>query len=195
MQVPLLYFRGVAPARYSLLYPCYVTRDDPGAQAVVVEKGLVALELPERGGAVLPDEVERRYVMRELKLRLHQQRFRQIVLRAYGERCTICRLREPALLNASHILPDRDRRGEASVPNGLSLCVIHHEAFDRNLLGITPDYRVRLSRRLLEDEDGPMLEQGLKAFHDQRIKLPRRLADHPSRPFLEERLSVFESAA
>ena len=87
----------------------------------------------------------------------------------------------------------RARRGH--VPNGLSLCAIHHEAYDRDLLGISPDLRVRLSRRLLDDDDGPMLEWGLKAFHDARITLPRRAEDHPSRENLDERFRRFERAA
>jgi putative restriction endonuclease len=147
------------------------------------------------GSGIRSDEIERRYVMREVKARLHQSRFRHVVVKAYGRRCTICRLREPRLLDASHILPDRDERGVASVPNGLALCAIHHEAFDRDLLGISPDHRIRLSRRLLEDDDGPMLESGLKAFHDGRITLPRRAEHHPLRENLEERFARFTRAA
>ncbi len=37
---------------------------------------------------------------------MHQQEFRQRVLRAYRERCAICRLRHEELLDAAHILPD-----------------------------------------------------------------------------------------
>jgi hypothetical protein len=45
-----------------------------------------------------------------------------------------------------------------TVSNGLSLCVIHHRAFDQKLVGVSPEYVVHVSRRLLEDEDGPMLD-------------------------------------
>src|SRR5581483_8440934 len=31
-------------------------------------------------------------------------------------------------------------------------------AFDQHLIGVSPDYEVRVSRRLLEDDDGPMLD-------------------------------------
>ena len=194
MQVPIIYFRGVAPSLYAPLWPCFVTADDPAAGAVQVEIGIAAVDLAGTSGP-LSQPIERRYVMRLVKQRLHQNRFRAAVLRAYRERCTVCRLREPALLEASHILPDRDRRGEASVPNGLSLCSIHHDAYDRDLIAVTPDYRVRVGRRLLEDDDGPMLEWGLKSFHEAAIHLPRRPGDHPSREFLEERLGRFERAA
>ena len=36
--------------------------------------------------------------MRAVRQRLHQQQFRRMVLTAYRERCTICRLRETRLL-------------------------------------------------------------------------------------------------
>lgn len=193
-QAPIIYFKGYEPGLYSILSPCFVTNDDPDAGVVRVELGMAEVDF-DRLARGLPDEVERRYAIRQAKQRLHQGQFRTIVLRAYQERCTICRLKEASLLNASHILPDRDRRGEASVRNGLSLCVIHHEAYDRDLIAVTPDYRVKLTRRLLEDEDGPMLEQGLKAFHESPIHLPRRAQDHPSAEFLEERLTRFERAA
>lgn len=56
------------------------------------------------------------YVAREVKQRLHQQRFRYLVLRAYRQECSICRLRHPQLLEAAHILPDRDVRGQIPSP-------------------------------------------------------------------------------
>jgi putative restriction endonuclease len=48
----------------------------------------------------------------------HEKTFRQRVLRAYQERCAICRLRHRELLEAAHILPDGDPRGEPIVSNG-----------------------------------------------------------------------------
>jgi hypothetical protein len=48
--------------------------------------------------------------------------------------------------------------GDPLVSNGLSLCSIHHRAFDQDLVGISPDYGIRVAEQLLEDEDGPMLE-------------------------------------
>jgi hypothetical protein len=48
---------------------------------------------------------------------------------------------------------------------------------------------------LLDDNDGPMLEQGLEAFHGALITLPRRCEDHPSPELLEERVAAFERVA
>ena len=71
--------------------------------------------------------------------------------------------------------PDVAADATASVTNGLSLCTIHHRAYDQDLVGIDADYKVHVARRLLEDDDGPMLEL-LKTFHggSHQPSTPRR---------------------
>src|SRR5881628_2946437 len=64
--------------------------------------------------------IRRSYVTRLGKQRMHQQEFRQRVLRAYREQCAICRLRHEELLDAAHILQDGHPRGEPVAPNGLA---------------------------------------------------------------------------
>jgi putative restriction endonuclease len=127
-------------------------------------------------------------------VRLHQARFRGRVLIAYSSRCTICRLKETRLLDAAHIAGDLEIHGQPIVPNGLSLCSIHHRAFDENLVGISPDYGVHVSPRLLEDQDGPMLEL-LKGFHSSTIELPSRRAWRPDQERLAERFERFRAAS
>ena len=127
-------------------------------------------------------------------MRMHQGRFRGIVLPAYSDRCAVCRLKEERLLDAAHIVGDLEERGEAVVTNGLSLCSIHHRAFDENLVGISPDYDVRVSPRLLDDEDGPMLDL-LKGFHGQPIHAPHTAAYRPDRERLAERFERFLATA
>ena len=74
--------------------------------------------------------------------------------------------------------------------NGLALCSIHHRAYDHDLVGVSPDYDVRVSPRLLEDEDGPMLEL-LKTFDRQPIYVPRRSEWKPDRERLASRFDRF----
>ena len=149
--------------------------------------------LDECDPAPIESELERRYAVRETRTRLHQARFRGRVLVAYSSRCTICRLKEARLLDAAHIVGDAETRGEPVVANGLSLCSIHHRAFDQNLVGVSPDYTVHVSRRLLDDEDGPMLDV-LKAFHEREIELPARRTWRPDRERLAARFDRFRAA-
>jgi putative restriction endonuclease len=80
------------------------------------------------------------------------------------------------------------------VSNGLSLCTIHHRAFDEDLVGISPDYEVQVAPRLLDDEDGPMLDL-LKKAHATLLQIPKRKLLQPDRELLAVRFDTFQSAA
>lgn len=189
LQAPLIYFHGIVPGQYDVVQPVFVTGDDPGSRTVLLEVGLPAADVRGEGLVSSPDA--RRYALREVRFRLHQQRFRQDVLRAYQHRCTVCALREPALVQAAHIVEDREDQGVAAVVNGLALCAIHHLAYDRNLMGIDPEGVVHIARRLRDERDGPMLREGLQGFHGAGIVLPRRREDRPAPQRLEERFEHF----
>jgi putative restriction endonuclease len=193
LQTPLVYFRAMAPGQYLVIAPMFVTADDPGARTVLLEPGLPVQDM-QPGGLVSAPDV-RAYATREARLRLHQQRFKLDVMRAYRHRCAICTLRERALVQAAHIIPDVDPEGIAAVVNGLALCAIHHLAFDRNLLGIDPKGVVHIAGRLLREVDGPMLRTGLQGFHGDRIAVPRRPEDRPDPHRLELRFEHFERAS
>jgi putative restriction endonuclease len=136
----------------------------------------------------------REYATRAVMQRLHQQQFRRLVLTAYREQCAICRLRHIELLDAAHILPDRDPRGDPVITNGLGLCKIHHSAYDAYILGIDPDARVHVRGDILDEIDGPMLRHGLQEVHGARLILPRHVEQRPNREFLEERFERFRAA-
>jgi putative restriction endonuclease len=139
--------------------------------------------------------LERRYALRAVKQRLHQASFREAVISAYNGRCALSGLPEPLLLDAAHIVMDKDERfGQPVVPNGIPLSKIHHAAFDAHLLGIDPDYRRHVSARLLRQNDGPMLE-ALKGLVGGSIHLPSRVKDRPDRDRLAVRFERFEAAA
>jgi putative restriction endonuclease len=190
LDVPLVYFIGTRKNRYRPEYPVFVERDYREERRVLLAFGRMRGAYDEREPVHIEDEIERRYVVHQVRQRVHQAQFRGVVLPAYRDRCAICCLREIRLLDAAHIVGDLEERGEAVVSNGLSLCSIHHRAFDQSLVGISPDYRVRVSRPLLEDEDGPMLEL-LKGFHDEPIVVPERRVWRPDRERLALRFERF----
>lgn len=191
--VPLIYFRGIAPSQYTPLEPVFVTEIDLTTRTAALEVGLPIADTTPAG--LVSDDITRRYATREAAYRLHQHRFRHAVLRAYRTRCTICSLREASLLQAAHIVEDRDPLGGATVVNGLALCAIHHLAYDRNLLGIDPDGVVHMQARLLREIDGPMLTNGLQHFHGAQILQPSRVEDRPDRDRLALRFDAFSRAA
>lgn len=72
---------------------------------------------------------------------------------------------------------------------------IHHAAYDANLLGISPDYVVRINNELMDETDGPMLLHGLQEMDGRGLTLPKRPADRPSKDRLAERFEEFKSAS
>lgn len=60
------------------------------------------------------------------------------------------------LLDVAQIIGDNKQHGLPIIQNWLSLCKIHHAAFDANLLGISPEYVAHINRGLMNEIDGPM---------------------------------------
>jgi putative restriction endonuclease len=198
LDAPLIYFYGIEPGAYRPIWPVYISEVDPAALSFTVVSDAPDAQVKEPGRYAADPKLlslERRYATVQVKKRLHQVAFRRQVLRAYEERCAVCRFPRTELLDAAHILPDRDVRGRPEVPNGLSLCKLHHGAFDADLLGIRPDGIIEISRQLLDAQDGPTLEHGLKGFAGKRLgMLPEALELRPRGDYLEERYERFRKA-
>jgi putative restriction endonuclease len=189
--LPLAYFVGVAKGVYVPRYPIWLVDENAVRRefAVAVDEGQRFVDL-----SALPGP-QRTYVERLTRARLHQPVFRARVLRAYLERCAMCRLNHPELLDAAHIIPDDQPKGDPVVPNGLSLCKIHHAAYDANLLGVRPNLVVEVAPRLLRESDGPMLTYGLQRMQGENILVPRNPVAQPDRERLELRYEQFRAAS
>lgn len=188
--VPLVYFVRVQPSVYSALYPVFATEELPQGAGVLLDLTAAGSAFGPRSG---PAPSQRRYAATIARRRLHQVMFRGRVLLAYRERCAMCRLEEPSLLDASHIVEDAFG-GEPVVTNGMALCSIHHRAFDRDLLGVAPDNKVHVQRRLLDKVDGPMLRHGLQEMDGIPLQLPRKRTEWPDRELLARRFERFQEA-
>jgi putative restriction endonuclease len=160
--IPLVYFHGLLPGKYLATWPVFIRGDDPGALqfSVSVDDKVVP---PEEVREDPETALRRRYTTILVRQRIHQQAFRERVVAAYRSQCAMCRLRHAELLDAAHIVPD-SAEGEPRVSNGLSLCKLHHAAFDSFLISVTPEYSIEVKPSILEEEDGPMLEHGLKGI-------------------------------
>ena len=185
---PLILFRKEQPNFYTPVLPVFVVDDEPENRQF-----LIALDEAFRYMGDVHDlaEPQREYARRLAKQRLHQPAFRTRVLLAYETRCTICELKHGALLDAAHIVPDSEEHGLPTTSNGLALCKIHHAAYDQNMLGVSPDYRVGVNRDVLEEIDGPMLRHGIQEMHGREIVLPTKPKDRPDREGLAWRWERF----
>lgn len=84
-----------------------------------------------------------------VNVRIRQAFFRRAVLSNYDSKCCISGLDIPELLIASHIVPwGKEIKSRIDPQNGLLLSELHDKAFDVGLITITPDYRIRISKKL-----------------------------------------------
>lgn len=192
LELPVILLRKIDNGIYVPVFPTYVVADD-------IENRQFILALDESlrflANPLSPSAAEKRYAERVVRARLHQPEFRGRVIRAYRATCAICSLKHADLLDAAHIIGDSEEGGDPIVTNGLSLCKIHHAAYDRNLLGISPDYTVHLDKELLDEVDGPMLRHGLQEMHGRSLIVPVKRNELPDRERLSVRFERFRSRA
>lgn len=105
--------------------------------------------------------------------------FRRTVLSSYQNKCCMSGVSLPVLLNASHIVPwAADKENRLNPRNGLCLSTLHDRAFDKGLITVTLDYRVRVSKRLKATKD-LFTKSTLIALDGQPITLPEKFRPNP----------------
>jgi HNH endonuclease len=96
-----------------------------------------------------------------IQVRVNQSFFRRRVLSAYNFRCCITGLNVRELLDAR---------------NGLCLNPLHDRAFDRRLMWIDRDFRVRFSKRLSSAAKNERAVDWLLSFEGEPLRLPKVFA-------------------
>lgn len=119
----------------------------------------------------IPEGKERERLVRQ---RINQSFFRNAVLSSYDNKCCISNLACVDLLEACHIVDwSENVENRLNPSNGICLNVLFHKAYDKNYLGISPDYEVFISDRLF---DNNVEQDNLKLFfgkyHKTKIHLP-----------------------
>jgi putative restriction endonuclease len=190
--LPLIWFQGIASGIYLPVCPVYLAAEEPHAQQFIVS--LDEESLRARKDLAFEDpELLRSYAERVVMARLHQPMFRQRVLMAYENQCSLCRLRHTRLLDAAHVVSDA-QGGEPVVTNGIAMCKIHHAAYDADIFGITPKYQVSVRPDVMKEIDGPTLRYTLQAINGSTIELPSRRAARPNPELLDLRWKQFLAA-
>ena len=128
--------------------------------------------------------VEGKEKIRLVKTRVNQNDFRQRILASYNEKCCITGISFTSLLVASHIIPWSKNKQERLNPrNGICLNNIHDKAFDKGLITITSDFKVKLSDAILSKRRDYNIQKYFIEYENQPINLPDRFS--PSIEFLE----------
>ena len=125
-----------------------------------------------------------------VEVRVNQWRFRKSILANYRSQCCISGLVSEQLVNASHILPwSQDRKNRMNPQNGLCLSALHDRAFDIGLITVMPDFKVRVSQKLLSETADSFMKQALLRFDNKKILMPDCWGPDPK--FLESHARRF----
>ena len=107
--------------------------------------------------------------------------FRQAIMRLYDYTCAVCELRIVTMdgesaAEAAHIIPFRVSQND-DARNGISLCKLHHWAFDRGLFSLSERHTVIVSELM---SDKRPTEWRLTELEDKCIQLPNRVQLRPA---------------
>lgn len=131
-------------------------------------------------------------VTREVKTRVNQSVFRQMVLANYATKCAITGIDVPELLFASHIVPWSVNEKERLNPeNGICLSPLYDRAFDKGLIGINSNYEILLSTTLKKKKETDFYKLHFSSVEHHKITEPVKYL--PRKEFLEYHLdTIFE---
>jgi putative restriction endonuclease len=130
--------------------------------------------------------------VREVKTRVNQNIFRQIVLANYSGKCAFSGIDIPDLLVASHIIPwSKNEKERLNPENGICLSSLYDKAFDKGLIGLKQDYSIIFSEMLKQNISKIYFNQYFSHLDKKVISLPEKY--FPNKAFLEFHLdSIFQ---
>ena len=132
------------------------------------------------------DNLEGITKVREVKTRVNQKVFRDIVLANYRGSCTITGFANPDFLIASHIIPwATDIENRLNPQNGLLLNNLHDKAFENGYLAINKNYTILICSEFRKSQDN-FVQQYFSNYHKKDIRKPERFL--PSLLLLEKHL-------
>jgi putative restriction endonuclease len=134
--------------------------EDPASIALEIN------EIPENSG---DPHRPRSKTARVVEAYFREWDFAQRVLSAYSYACAVCGI-QLGLIEAAHILPVAAFGSTDQTSNGISLCRIHHRAYDSCLINIAPDLTIRVSEAKLKR----LRREGRSAGEEQLLELDGR---------------------
>lgn len=119
-----------------------------------------------------------------VEVRLKQAFFRKAVLSSYEGQCCMTGLRDERLLLASHIVPwSQDEQNRLNPRNGLCLSALHDRAFDKGLITVESNLRIRVSSALRNLANNEFANTALISLDGKVILTPSKFS--PSTEFLD----------
>ncbi len=128
-------------------------------------------------------------IIREVKTRVNQSVFRQMVLANYTSKCAITGIDNPELLLANHIIPwSKNEEHRLNPENGICLSALYDKAFDKGIIGIDKNHTVILSSSLKKKKDTTFFKNHFAPI--ENLKITGAVKYLPRMEFLEYHLDT-----
>jgi putative restriction endonuclease len=129
------------------------------------------------------------YKLREVKTRINQNVFRQIVIANYSGKCAITGIDIQDLLVASHIVPwSKNEKERLNPENGICLSALYDKAYDKGYIGINENFEIILSNVLKKKRKEPYHSKYFEFLSGSKIILPQKY--YPNKTFLQFHMDV-----
>lgn len=129
------------------------------------------------------------YKFRQVKTRVNQNVFRQIVIANYNGKCAITGIDIPDLLVASHIIPwSKNEKERLNPENGICLSPLYDTAFDKGYIGINEKYEILLSSELKNKSKADYYNFYFASLVASKIIMPKKY--YPNKEFLQFHLDI-----
>jgi putative restriction endonuclease len=129
------------------------------------------------------------YKLREVKTRVNQSVFRQVVVANYSGRCAISKIDISDFLVASHIIPwSKDEKERLNPENGICLSSLYDKAYDKGYIGINEKFEVILSNALKKKAKETYYKNYFEFLAGSKIMLPQKY--YPNKAFLQYHMDV-----
>lgn len=159
------------------------------SERILAEKENIAIE--KKFSEILKgtENLKGEYKLREVKTRVNQNAFRQIVMANYDNKCAITGIDIPELLVASHIIPWSENEKERLNPeNGICLSPLYDRAFDKGYISITEKFEILISAELKKKQKKEYYLQHFSRLVGSKIITPEKY--YPNKKFLEFHLDM-----
>lgn len=157
------------------------------SERILAEKENLTIE--SKFDSVLDDirDLKGEVKLREVKTRVNQNFFRQLVLSNYKSKCAVTGIDFPELLFASHIIPwSKNEQERLNPENGICLSALYDKAFDKGLIAVNESYHILISDKLKKKKQADYYGKYFAPIENQLLISPQRY--YPKKEFLQYHL-------
>lgn len=157
------------------------------SERILAEKEKISLEEKFEETLKGTEQLKGEYKLREIKTRVNQNVFRQIVIANYNSKCAVTGIDIPDLLVASHIVPwSKNEKERLNPENGICLSSLYDKAYDKGYISITEKYEIILSKELKRKSKEEYHTKFFASLSGSKIILPQKY--YPNKIFLQYHL-------